>query len=294
MAGCTKKYTDPSSLRKHIKTVHGPECHITKRQRQQILEEKNRQEQNNNNNNGSVVTDSGVGNSRNSVPSTNSGSTSPSHKMLRTSYETPNLMPSNLGSMIPPSFYNTAALLNYKNLGLPPKFNNPQIQVPPQIPPVPAPTSTTSDAMSKLTSLRNAAANNNHNVNNYPKIDGWTPAENIEQRSNSDGTVIGWRNQYNSADNEVRRDTAPVAVLPQPPVPVAVKVSDQTYTDVVNNNGHLANNNINNNDSNNQAIINQPPQHVSNNDKTHQKSNQDNTKNQDNNTLDDILDAINK
>ena len=31
--GCTKRYTDPSSLRKHVKTVHGPEAHITKKQR---------------------------------------------------------------------------------------------------------------------------------------------------------------------------------------------------------------------------------------------------------------------
>ena len=29
--GCTKRYTDPSSLRKHVKTVHGPEAHVTKR-----------------------------------------------------------------------------------------------------------------------------------------------------------------------------------------------------------------------------------------------------------------------
>lgn len=33
IAGCTKRYTDPSSLRKHVKTVHGPEAHVTKRQR---------------------------------------------------------------------------------------------------------------------------------------------------------------------------------------------------------------------------------------------------------------------
>lgn len=31
--GCTKRYTDPSSLRKHVKTVHGPEAHITKKHR---------------------------------------------------------------------------------------------------------------------------------------------------------------------------------------------------------------------------------------------------------------------
>lgn len=31
--GCTKRYTDPSSLRKHVKTVHGPEAHVTKKQR---------------------------------------------------------------------------------------------------------------------------------------------------------------------------------------------------------------------------------------------------------------------
>ncbi|TNN47077.1 Zinc finger protein GLI2 [Liparis tanakae] len=31
--GCPKRYTDPSSLRKHVKTVHGPEAHVTKRQR---------------------------------------------------------------------------------------------------------------------------------------------------------------------------------------------------------------------------------------------------------------------
>ncbi|KAI4880311.1 hypothetical protein NFI96_027663 [Prochilodus magdalenae] len=29
--GCTKRYTDPSSLRKHVKTVHGPEAHVTER-----------------------------------------------------------------------------------------------------------------------------------------------------------------------------------------------------------------------------------------------------------------------
>ena len=29
--GCSKRYTDPSSLRKHVKTVHGPEAHVTKR-----------------------------------------------------------------------------------------------------------------------------------------------------------------------------------------------------------------------------------------------------------------------
>lgn len=33
MPGCTKRYTDPSSLRKHVKTVHGPEAHITKKHR---------------------------------------------------------------------------------------------------------------------------------------------------------------------------------------------------------------------------------------------------------------------
>lgn len=34
--GCTKRYTDPSSLRKHVKTVHGPEAHVTKKQRGDI------------------------------------------------------------------------------------------------------------------------------------------------------------------------------------------------------------------------------------------------------------------
>ena len=29
--GCTKRYTDPSSLRKHVKTVHGAECYANKR-----------------------------------------------------------------------------------------------------------------------------------------------------------------------------------------------------------------------------------------------------------------------
>lgn len=29
--GCTKRYTDPSSLRKHVKTVHGPEFYASKR-----------------------------------------------------------------------------------------------------------------------------------------------------------------------------------------------------------------------------------------------------------------------
>lgn len=33
ISGCTKRYTDPSSLRKHVKTVHGPEAHITKKHR---------------------------------------------------------------------------------------------------------------------------------------------------------------------------------------------------------------------------------------------------------------------
>lgn len=35
--GCTKRYTDPSSLRKHVKTVHGPEAHVTKKQRADLL-----------------------------------------------------------------------------------------------------------------------------------------------------------------------------------------------------------------------------------------------------------------
>jgi len=34
--GCTKRYTDPSSLRKHVKTVHGPEAHVTKRMKAQM------------------------------------------------------------------------------------------------------------------------------------------------------------------------------------------------------------------------------------------------------------------
>ena len=34
--GCTKRYTDPSSLRKHVKTVHGPEAHVTKKQRSDL------------------------------------------------------------------------------------------------------------------------------------------------------------------------------------------------------------------------------------------------------------------
>ena len=29
--GCTKRYTDPSSLRKHVKTVHGHEFYASKR-----------------------------------------------------------------------------------------------------------------------------------------------------------------------------------------------------------------------------------------------------------------------
>lgn len=33
LPGCTKRYTDPSSLRKHVKTVHGPDAHVTKRHR---------------------------------------------------------------------------------------------------------------------------------------------------------------------------------------------------------------------------------------------------------------------
>lgn len=35
--GCTKRYTDPSSLRKHVKTVHGPEAHVTKKQRGDLV-----------------------------------------------------------------------------------------------------------------------------------------------------------------------------------------------------------------------------------------------------------------
>lgn len=35
--GCTKRYTDPSSLRKHVKTVHGPEAHVTKKQRGDLM-----------------------------------------------------------------------------------------------------------------------------------------------------------------------------------------------------------------------------------------------------------------
>ena len=30
-SGCTKRYTDPSSLRKHVKTVHGPEFYANKK-----------------------------------------------------------------------------------------------------------------------------------------------------------------------------------------------------------------------------------------------------------------------
>ena len=29
--GCIKRYTDPSSLRKHVKTVHGPEFYANKK-----------------------------------------------------------------------------------------------------------------------------------------------------------------------------------------------------------------------------------------------------------------------
>lgn len=29
--GCSKRYTDPSSLRKHVKTVHGPEFYANKK-----------------------------------------------------------------------------------------------------------------------------------------------------------------------------------------------------------------------------------------------------------------------
>ena len=29
--GCTKRYTDPSSLRKHVKTVHGADFYASKR-----------------------------------------------------------------------------------------------------------------------------------------------------------------------------------------------------------------------------------------------------------------------
>lgn len=35
--GCTKRYTDPSSLRKHVKTVHGPDAHVTKKQRGELM-----------------------------------------------------------------------------------------------------------------------------------------------------------------------------------------------------------------------------------------------------------------
>lgn len=34
--GCTKRYTDPSSLRKHVKTVHGPDAHVTKKHRNDV------------------------------------------------------------------------------------------------------------------------------------------------------------------------------------------------------------------------------------------------------------------
>lgn len=35
--GCTKRYTDPSSLRKHVKTVHGPDAHVTKKHRGDVV-----------------------------------------------------------------------------------------------------------------------------------------------------------------------------------------------------------------------------------------------------------------
>lgn len=35
--GCTKRYTDPSSLRKHVKTVHGPDAHVTKKHRGSVV-----------------------------------------------------------------------------------------------------------------------------------------------------------------------------------------------------------------------------------------------------------------
>jgi hypothetical protein len=39
--GCTKRYTDPSSLRKHVKTVHGADFYASKRHKGENNEEEN-------------------------------------------------------------------------------------------------------------------------------------------------------------------------------------------------------------------------------------------------------------
>ena len=44
--GCTKRYTDPSSLRKHIKTVHGPEYFGNKKHKGNDVPRRNRDEEN--------------------------------------------------------------------------------------------------------------------------------------------------------------------------------------------------------------------------------------------------------
>ena len=41
--GCTKRYTDPSSLRKHVKTVHGAEFYASKRHKGEHLDQEPRQ-----------------------------------------------------------------------------------------------------------------------------------------------------------------------------------------------------------------------------------------------------------
>ena len=154
--------------------------------------------------------------------------------------------------------------------------------------------------MAKLASLRAANSANSSNratifqpaVNGQPKIDGWTPVSaSNEVRASSDGNVIGWRNQYNSVDNETRRDTAPSVVPPS----VAVNVSEsviggRTYTDVVGSHGL-------NQSSNNQLVNNQSDiSSTSQTDKINSANVQVPVKNRENqdNTLDDILDAINK
>jgi hypothetical protein len=38
--GCTKRYTDPSSLRKHVKTVHGQEFYANKRHKSSHYEDR--------------------------------------------------------------------------------------------------------------------------------------------------------------------------------------------------------------------------------------------------------------
>ena len=58
--GCTKRYTDPSSLRKHVKTVHGPEAHVTKKQRGDVPPRPQNPRENGENDAGSKPSSRGV------------------------------------------------------------------------------------------------------------------------------------------------------------------------------------------------------------------------------------------